>query len=257
MNRIENLFRNKDKNILSVYFTAGHPTVDSMPLIVKSLAGAGADMIEIGMPFSDPMADGPVIQASSSAALKNGMNLRLLLGQLAEIRQQIEIPILLMGYLNPVLQYGMEAFCRDSAKAGVDGIILPDLPLQVFCKEYKGLFEKYGLNNVFLVSPQTSPARIAELDREGSGFLYFVSSSSTTGMKNGFGPEHIRYFERISALKLKNPAMIGFGISNSESFATVCRYAHGAIIGSAFVNMLSRSRNIEKDTKLFIENIRN
>ncbi|HLO59285.1 MAG TPA: tryptophan synthase subunit alpha [Bacteroidales bacterium] len=239
MNRIDQLFQIKQHEILSVYFTAGHPELNSAPVIIKALAEAGVDMIEIGMPFSDPMADGPVIQQSSSKALKNGMSLNLLFEQLKDIRSKVRVPLLLMGYLNPVLQYGMERFCQSCARVGIDGIILPDLPLEVYENEYKPFFIKAGLHNIFLISPQTSEARLQALDNAGSGFLYFVSSSSTTGMKNGFTGEQTAYFEKISRHNLKNHSLIGFGISNHDTFATVCRYASGAIIGSAFVKMLS------------------
>jgi tryptophan synthase alpha chain len=256
MNRIDQLFQKKQHEILSVYFTAGHPELNSTPFIIKSLAEAGADMIEIGMPFSDPMADGPVIQHSSSLALKNGMSLKLLFEQLKEIRSEVQVPLLLMGYLNPVLQYGMERFCESCSRVGIDGIILPDLPLDVYENEYKTIFGNAGLHNIFLISPQTSEARLEALDNAGSGFLYFVSSSSTTGMKNGFTGEQTAYFEKISRYKLKNPALIGFGISNHDTFATVCRYASGAIIGSAFVKMLSASKNLTEDIPEFVKKIR-
>jgi tryptophan synthase alpha chain len=256
MNRINRLFKDKPGNILSIYFTAGHPSVDSAPMIIKALAGAGADMIEIGMPFSDPMADGPVIQSSSTKALQNGMSLKLLFHQLKNIRKEVDIPLLLMGYLNPVLQYGMEKFCRDCAALGIDGIILPDLPLQVFQEEYEAVFEQSKLHNIFLISPQTSTERIQKLDAASLGFVYMVSSSSTTGIKGGFIAEQIAYFQRIRDLKLKNPSLVGFGISNHESFSTVCKYAQGAIIGSAFVKMLSEARDLEADIRRFVERIR-
>jgi tryptophan synthase alpha chain len=255
MNRINLLFQNKHSNILSVYFTAGYPSVDSAPSIIKELAGAGADMIEIGIPFSDPMADGPVIQHSSTMALKNGMSLKLLFNQLKDIREEVDIPLLLMGYLNPVLQYGVEKFCQDCAKTGIDGIILPDLPLEVYQKEYRTIFEKHDLHNIFLISPQTTENRIRIIDELSNGFIYMVSSSSTTGMKKGFAPEQTAYFERIRAMKLANPALIGFGISNHESFTTACQYAHGTIIGSAFVQMLGEKGYSEAVIREFVREI--
>ncbi len=255
MNRINLLFKEKS-NILSIYFTAGHPTLNSTVPVIKALSDSGADMIEIGMPFSDPMADGPVIQSSSSVALKNGMSLKLMFSQLKDIRKITDIPLLLMGYLNPVLQYGMEKFCSDCAMAGIDGIILPDLPLDIYQKEYRQVFEKYGLFNIFLITPQTSAERIRMIDDASNGFVYMVSSSSTTGMKKGFSTEQFDYFERIRDMKLKNPSLVGFGISTHESFATVCQYARGAIIGSAFVKMLAGSSDLEMDIGKFIKEIR-
>jgi tryptophan synthase alpha chain len=256
MNRINRLFKEKPGNILSVYFTAGHPGLDTAPRIIGALAAAGADMIEIGMPFSDPMADGPVIQQSSSTALKNGMNLKLLFSQLKDIRKTVDIPLLLMGYLNPVLQYGMENFCSDCAIAGIDGLILPDMPLQVYHEEYQGIVEKYGLRYILLISPQTSDERIRKIDAASNGFIYTVSSSSTTGVKGSFSEEQLSYFKRIREMKLTNPTLVGFGISDGRGFATVCSYARGAIIGSAFVKMLSETRDMEKDIGRFIRNIR-
>ena len=256
MNRINALFQNKQKNILSVYFTAGHPSINSTTEIIRTLANSGVDMIEIGMPFSDPMADGPIIQNSSNTALKNGMSLKILFQQLNDIRQDVKIPVLLMGYLNPVLQYGMEKFCSDAASIGIDGIILPDLPLEVYQKEYQSVFTGYGLHNIFLVTPQTKEERIRKIDALGNGFIYMVSSSSTTGIKGIFGPDQVDYFERMQDMKLKNPMLIGFGISNNESFNTVCKYAHGAIIGSAFVKMISESEDIRGNIISFVKEIK-
>ena len=255
MNRINRLFKEKS-NILSIYFTAGHPALNSTVPVIKALSDAGANMIEIGMPFSDPMADGPVIQSSSSVALKNGMSLKLLFSQLKDIRRTTDIPLLLMGYINPVLQYGMEKFCGDCAEAGIDGIILPDLPLDVYQEEYRQVFEENGLHNIFLISPQTSAERIRMIDDASNGFVYMVSSSSTTGMKKGFSPEQVDYFERIREMRLKNPSLVGFGISTHESFATVCQYAGGAIIGSAFVKMLADSKDLDNDIMKFVKEIK-
>jgi tryptophan synthase alpha chain len=256
MNRINRLFQNKSNNILSIYFTAGHPAVDSTVPIIKALSLAGADMIEIGMPFSDPMADGPVIQSSSTRALKNGMSLKLLFSQLRDIRKDVDNPLLLMGYLNPVLQYGVEKFCDKCAETGIDGIILPDLPMDVYEEEYKSVFEKFGLHNIFLISPQTSADRIKKIDSRSHGFVYMVSSSSTTGVKGSFSQEQVTYFKRLKDMKLRNPKLIGFGISNHESFATACKYAQGVIIGSAFVKMLSQTTDLNKDIKRFVEGIK-
>jgi tryptophan synthase alpha chain len=256
MNRINFLFQTKPANILSVFFTAGYPVLHSTVEIIKGLTRAGADMIEIGIPFSDPMADGPVIQFSSNSALKQGMSLKLLFNQLKDIRKEVDIPLLLMGYLNPVMQYGMENFCKDCEKTGIDGVILPDLPLQVYKDEYQSVFEKYNLQNIFLLSPQTSPERIKSIDEASHGFIYMVSSSSVTGVRGNFNPEQTAYFERIRQMKLKSPRLIGFGISNRESFANACRYAQGAIIGSAFVEMLGTAADLETEIRKFVEDIR-
>jgi tryptophan synthase alpha chain len=256
MNRINGLFQNKPGEILSIYFTAGHPTLNSTADIIKHLAICGADMIEIGMPFSDPMADGPIIQQSSDKALKNGMSLKLLFEQLKDIRKEVNIPLLLMGYLNPVLQFGINNFCRKCAETGIDGIILPDLPLEIFEEEYKDLFEKHYLHKVFLISPQTSELRIRRIDAISNGFIYMVSASSTTGVKGSFSEEQTGYFRRLKAMKLKNPRMIGFGISSHQGFSTACQYAHGAIIGSAFIKMLGEKGYDKENIRDFINGIR-
>jgi tryptophan synthase alpha chain len=213
-------------------------------------------MIEIGMPFSDPMADGPVIQHSSDVSLKQGMSLKLLFSQLHDIRNEVQIPLLLMGYLNPVIQYGMENFCNDCAKTGIDGVILPDMPLQVYIEEFQSVFERFGLYNIFLISPQTSPGRIRLIDQASRGFIYMVSSSSTTGARESFSAEQNDYFKRIREMKLKNPLLIGFGISTHAGFSVACQYANGAIIGSAFVEMLGKCSEREEDIRKFIEEIR-
>lgn len=252
MNRIDKLFQQKQREILSIYFTAGHPSLDSAKTVIKALSAAGADMIEIGIPFSDPMADGPVIQSSSSVALKNGMSVKLLFSQLKDIRKETNIPLLFMGYLNPVLQYGIEKFCADCAGIGIDGVILPDLPLDVYGKEYRAIFEKNGIYNICLITPQTTVERIRKIDDAGSGFIYMVSSSSTTGIRNSFGEKQIAYFRRIQEMKLKNPTLVGFGISTKESYYMASQYASGVIVGSAFVKMLSESKDLESDIPLFI-----
>lgn len=268
MNRINKLFEARSGNRLSVYFTAGYPNREDTTAIIRWLAQAGADMIEIGIPFSDPMADGPVIQQSSHRALKNGMSLKLLFNQLKDIRKEVNIPLLLMGYLNPVMQYGMEKFCHDCATTGIDGVILPDLPLEVFQGQagtfaydrnqhnIQHLFNSHNLHNILLVSPQTREARIRMIDESSRGFIYIVSSSSTTGARNDFLPEQISYFERMRAMKLANPAMIGFGITNRENFRKVCHYAQGAIIGSAFVKMLGEKGCSGNTIRDFIQSIK-
>lgn len=256
MNRINHLFKTRPEKILSIYFTAGYPSLESASPIIKTLVKAGADMIEIGIPFSDPMADGPVIQKSNDIALKNGMSLKLLFSQLKHIRDEVDIPLLLMGYINPVLQFGLENFCRHCAETGIDGVILPDLPLEVYKDEYKSLFNRHNLNNIFLISPQTSEKRILEIDKNSNGFIYMVSSSATTGERNSFSSEQLAYFERIRNMKLDNPLLIGFGISDHNTFSSVCNYAQGAIIGSAFVKMLGTERDTSEGIPRFIKEIR-
>ncbi len=257
MNRIKKLFKSKSGNILSVYFTAGYPGLNDTKTIIKTLADNGADIIEIGMPFSDPLADGPIIQKSSDIALKNGMNIKLLFKQLENIRQETDIPLLLMGYLNPVMQYGIREFCTKAEEAGIDGLILPDLPVDVYLKEYKKLFEKHNLSIVFLVAPETSNARIREIDRISNGFIYIVSSSSTTGIKEDIENKQIDYFKRIKNLNLKNPRLIGFGISNNKTFKRACEFGNGAIIGSAFIKVLENpDMDLEDKIKDFISAIK-
>lgn len=256
MNRLQKLFSDKPSRLLSVFYTAGFPKLESTVLIGKSLANAGADIIEVGIPFSDPVADGPAIQESNKMALDNGMNLRLVLEQVKQLRQEVSVPIILMGYLNPVLQYGFEKFCKDCSSAGVDGLILPDLPLDVYLKEYKETVENSKLSMTFLISPTTSEDRIRVIDSHTNSFIYAVSASSTTGAKQGFADEQLAYFKRIQALKLKSPIMIGFGISNQETFDTASKYSSGAIIGSAFINMLKSSTNIEADVAGFVKGIK-
>lgn len=240
MNRIKQKLQ-EDKKILSIYFTAGYPTLNDTVKIIQDLEQNGVDLIEIGLPFSDPLADGPTIQASSTVALKNGMTTALLFEQLKDIRKSVSIPLILMGYFNPVLQYGVEAFCQKCEEIGIDGLILPDLPLDVYQKEYETLFKKHGLINVFLITPQTSDARIRAIDDASEGFIYMVSSASTTGAKEGFGPEQSAYFERIAAMNLKNPQIVGFGISNAQTFQQATSHTKGAIIGSAFIKYLTQN----------------
>jgi tryptophan synthase alpha chain len=256
MNRIDKLFREKATNILSVYFTAGYPQLDSTAGIIRALANAGADMIEIGMPFSDPMADGPVIQHSNEKALQNGMSLKLLFNQLKNIRNEVNIPLLLMGYLNPVIQFGVENFCMQCMKIGIDGVILPDLPPLVYTEEYLLLFEKYNLYNILLITPQSDNERIRTIDKISRGFIYMVSSSSVTGIKESFSDEQIVYFNRIKETNLKNPGLIGFGISNHDTFSVACKYARGGIIGSAFVKILGENGNVDDKIRQFIKEIK-
>ena len=254
-NRLTALFETKKKNLLNIYFTAGFPALEDTITILKALEKSGVDMIEIGMPFSDPLADGPTIQQSSEVALENGMSIKKLFEQLAGIRQHISVPIMLMGYLNPVMQYGVEAFCRKAAEVGVDGLILPDLPFDEFNEFYSSYFEENNLSNVFLVTPETSDKRLKQIDESASGFIYAVSTNSTTGgvkdLKQAAG-----YFQKLKDANLKNPIMIGFNINNKENFDFACQYASGAIIGSAFIKAISQSKDLEKDVLDFVEGIK-
>lgn len=256
MNRIDKLFKDKKHNVLSVFYTAGFPKLNDTIVIAKELEQAGADIIEIGIPFSDPVADGPTIQASSKLALDNGMNVKLLLEQVKVVRNEVVIPIVLMGYLNPVLQYGIENFFTDAAAAGVDGLILPDMPLDEYQTNYKSIADAVGLKIIFLISPTTSEARIRLIDEVSSGFVYAVSSSSTTGAKSGFTQEQQAYFAKLQTLKLKNPFLIGFGISDNQTFLQAAAHANGAIVGSAFVNLLKDSNNFSRDIDTFVKNLK-
>lgn len=238
MNRIKNILSSKSK-LLSIYFTAGYPNLDDTISILEELQKSGVDMVEIGLPFSDPLADGPTIQASGTQALKNGMTTSLLFEQLQNVRETVSIPLIIMGYFNPILQYGVENFCKKCQDVGIDGLILPDLPLAEYTEHYQEIFEKYGLLNTFLITPQTSDERIKKIDNASNGFIYMVSSASVTGSQTGFGNLQAEYFERIKNMNLKNPQIVGFGISDSKTFNTATTYAKGAIIGSAFIKMLS------------------
>ncbi|WP_431127969.1 tryptophan synthase subunit alpha [Flagellimonas flava] len=240
MNRIKNKLQ-EDKKLLSIYFTAGYPNINDTVQIIQDLEENGVDMIEIGLPFSDPLADGPTIQASSTQALNNGMTTDLLFEQLQDIRKTVSIPLIIMGYFNPVFQYGVEAFCKRCQEIGIDGLILPDLPLDVYQEEYEAIFKKYGLINVYLITPQTSEERIRQIDDASDGFIYMVSSASTTGTKDGFGNEQQAYFDRIASMELQNPQIVGFGISNQETFKQATQNAKGAIIGSAFIKHLAKN----------------
>lgn len=254
MNRIKRKLQ-ENKKLLSIYFSAGYPNLEDTVPIIQELEKSGVDFIEIGLPFSDPLADGPTIQASSTQALKNGMTTALLFEQLTDIRKTVQIPLIIMGYFNPILQYGVDTFCKKCQEIGIDGLILPDLPLEEYITLYKTTFEKYNLSNIFLITPQTSNQRIKELDNSSSAFIYMVSSASTTGGQDTFGKEQIEYFKRISNMKLKNPQIIGFGISNYDTFHSAILYAKGAIIGSAFIKTLSKEGITGISS--FIKSIRN
>ncbi|MGB5382903.1 MAG: tryptophan synthase subunit alpha [Lutimonas sp.] len=240
MNRINQKLR-EDKKLLSIYFSAGYPELSDTVKIIEKLQHNGVDMIEIGLPFSDPLADGPTIQESSTRALKNGMTSDVLFDQLKPIRKTVHIPLVVMGYFNPILQYGVEKFCEKCAEVGIDGLIIPDLPVDVFHDHYEEIFSTYGLINIFLITPQTGEERIRFIDKISKGFIYMVSSASTTGAKTSFGNLQNDYFKRIDSMKLKTPQIVGFGISNKETFAQATAFAKGAIIGSAFVKNLTEN----------------
>ncbi|MES2873352.1 MAG: tryptophan synthase subunit alpha [Bacteroidota bacterium] len=246
MNRLNELFEKKKTPILSIYFTAGYPNLESTLDIAEALEKAGADFIEIGFPYSDPVADGPVIQASSQIALTNGMTLPILFEQLKGLRNRVSIPVLLMGYVNPVLQYGVKNFCNKAAEVGVDGVIVPDLPMYEYENLYKSSFLDNNLSNIFLVTPQTSAERIRKIDELSNGFIYLLSSSSTTGKDLKVSDDADAYFKRIKDMNLKNPTMIGFGISDQKSFDKAAEYTRGAIVGSAFVKTLAEQGAIAK-----------
>jgi tryptophan synthase alpha chain len=257
MNRIDELFKKKSENILSIYFTAGFPSLEDTLPIMKAIEAAGADIIEVGVPYSDPIADGPTIQESNLVALNNGMSLRKLFDQLAEMRKSVNLPVILMGYLNPVVQFGIENFCRKCSEVGVDGLILPDLPMSQYLTEYKAIFDKYDLRNTFFISPQTSERRIHEIDENTNGFIYMVSSASITGAKNAVSHEQLAYFERVQKMGLVNPRLIGFGISDHDSFKAAAAYSHGAIIGSAFINVLKSAKDQEEEIITYIQSVIN
>ena len=255
-NRITELFEKKDKNILSIFYTAGFPGLHDTKRIAELLEASGADMIEIGIPFSDPIADGPTIQESNKIALDQGMNVALLLSQVTALRATVTLPVVLMGYLNPVMQYGVEKFMRDASDAGVDGLILPDLPLQEYVNDYQSLAESLNLSFSFLISPTTSDLRIKQIDSVSNGFIYAVSSSSTTGAKKEFSDEQISYFKKLQSLDLENPFLIGFGISNFQTYSQACAYAVGAIVGSSFITALKESKDLSSDINSFVQSIK-
>jgi tryptophan synthase alpha chain len=259
MNRIKNLFSHKRKNIVSIYFTAGFPQLNDTNTILGALQKHGTDLIEIGMPYSDPLADGPVIQHSSMVALNNGMSIKLLFEQLNEYCNSSsgvrgDLPLILMGYLNPVLQYGIENFCSDAHDVGIDGIILPDLPLHEYETMYKKLFEKSKLDFIFLITPETSEKRIKKIDAISKGFIYAVSSSSITGTDKDMSVQE-KYFQRLENMKLKNPILIGFGIKDNATFSQACKHASGAIIGTAYIKAIEKSNDINSDTENFLNSI--
>lgn len=246
MNRINQLFKEKKSDILSLYFCAGHPTADSTAEIIRTLARRGIDMVEIGIPFSDPMADGPVIQDAATKALRNGMSLHKLFSQLKDIRKDVDIPLLLMGYLNPVIRYGFENFCLNCAECGIDGMILPDLPFHDYMETFKPVADRYGLKIIMLITPETSDERIRFIDHNTDGFIYMVSSAATTGAQKEFDDEKQAYFNRVNRMNLMNPRMIGFGISNKQTLDAARHNASGAIIGSKFVSLLNRSATTDE-----------
>lgn len=256
MNKLKELFKNKNKDILSIYFTAGHPYLDSTAEIIESLQQAKVDFVEVGMPFSDPMADGSTIQKSSEIALENGMNLDVYFQQLKSIKQKINMPLIAMGYVNQMMCYGVDKFLKACKNAGVSGLIFPDLPLKVYKDVYEEKFQMYDMANIFLVTPQTSYDRIKKIDEISNSFIYVVSSASTTGAKSTIGMEQIEYFDRLKQMKLKNPLIVGFGISNRETYLQVCKYASGAIIGSSFVNAISEKADNSTISK-YVKQIKN
>ena len=256
MGRLHELFARKNRDVLNVYITAGFPKIDSTIAVMEALQSSGADLIELGMPYSDPLADGPVIQESSLQALANGMTIEKLFEQLKGFRNKIDVPVVLMGYMNPVLQYGFEKFCADAAAVGIDGLILPDLPPLEFEQSHGAIVKKHGLDFIFLVTPETSEERVRKLDGLSSGFLYAVSSSSTTGKEKNFD-DVIAYLKRLRSYQLTNPVLVGFGIKDKETFGAVAPYANGAIIGSAFIKAISAGENPNAATQEFIRTVLN
>ena len=258
MNRINQLFSTKQKDILSIYFCAGFPTLECTASTIKVLEKKGINMIEIGIPFSDPMADGPVIQHAATRALKNGMTLKLLFDQLKDIRKEVQIPLVLMGYLNPIMQYGFKDFCRTCRETGIDGVIIPDLPFKDYMEEYRSIAEEQDVRIIMLITPETSEERIRLIDEHTDGFIYMVSSAAITGAQKDFNAQKQAYFQRIADMNLRNPRMIGFGISNKQTFETASAHAAGAIIGSKFVTLLDEENgNAEKAADKLLEALKN
>ncbi len=253
INRIKQKLQ-EDKKLLSIYFSAGFPSLNDTTTIIQDLEKSGVDFIEVGLPFSDPLADGPTIQESSTIALKNGMTTELLFSQLKDIRKMVHIPLIIMGYFNPMLQYGVEAFCAKCAEVGIDGLIIPDLPLDVYEREYKAIFDKHGLVNIFLITPQTGDERIQQIDAASDGFIYMVSSAGVTGSQSGFDNTQEDYFNRIANMHLKNPQIVGFGIKDAETFKQATKTTKGAIIGSAFIKHLHKEG--VKGISTFVKTIR-
>lgn len=253
MNRITLLFETKKNGILSVYFTAGYPRLDDTGRILEALQEKGIDMVEIGIPFSDPMADGPVIQEAATQSLRNGMSLHLLFEQLKEIRSEVRIPVILMGYLNPILQFGFENFCKKCAETSVDGVIIPDLPFADYLADYKETAARYDLKMIMLITPETSEERVRLIDDHTEGFIYMVSSAATTGAQQSFDEQKQAYFRRIEEMGLKNPRLVGFGISNKATFEAAAAHSSGAIIGSKFVQLLKSEPSAEEAVDRLLE----
>ena len=253
MNRI-NQTLNQDKKLLSIYFTAGFPQLGDTVPILEQLQEADVDMIELGLPFSDPLADGPTIQESSTQALRNGMTTDKLFTQLEGIRDRIHVPMIVMGYFNPIMQYGVERFCKRCQEVGIDGLIIPDLPADVYHEQYQSLFQQYGLLNMFLITPQTPEERIRYIDQVSEGFIYMVSSAATTGAQGSFGDTQQHYFQRIADMKLQSKLLVGFGISNAETYQAAVAHSQGAIIGSAFIKHLEANGN--QSVQEFVKTIR-
>ncbi|GJM28193.1 MAG: tryptophan synthase alpha chain [Cyclobacteriaceae bacterium] len=254
--RLGQLMQRRSGNVLSIYYTAGYPSLQDTISIAQTLEKSGADLIEIGMPYSDPVADGPTIQTSNQQALENGMTVEILLEQLESLHGHLQIPVILMGYVNPILQYGVEAFCAACRQRGVDGLIIPDLPVQEYLDRYQSIFTRYDLHNIYLITPQTSDERIRWIDRHSTSFIYAVSDASITGAKSGISDQQIKYFKRLQSLKLEHPYLIGFGISDQQTFATACQYAKGAIIGSAFIRVLSQAKELSTDIGNFVHSVK-
>lgn len=254
MSRINELFKRKQERVLNIYCTAGYPRLESTMPILKALEENGADIIELGMPYSDPLADGPVIQHSSTIAISNGMTIAVLFRQLQNLRKEVSVPVILMGYMNPILQYGFEKFCMDAAAVGIDGLILPDLPEYEFETEYGVIIKKYGMDFIFLVTPETTAERAKRLDKLSSGFLYAVSSSSTTGSDKNM-QDVSQYLLRLKELQLKNPVLVGFGIKDKQSFDAACAYANGAIIGTAFVRAMENASSEQDVVRQFLKTV--
>ena len=255
MNRINKLFSEKKQDILSLYFCAGHPAADTTADILRTLARRGIDMVEVGIPFSDPMADGPVIQDAATKALRNGMSLSRLFGQLKDIRKDVDIPLVLMGYLNPIFHYGFERFCQCCAECGIDGMIIPDLPFKDYLEEYKPMADRFGLKIIMLITPETSEERIRLIDQETDGFIYMVSSAATTGAQKSFNRSTQEYFDRVNRMGLTHPRMIGFGISNRQTLETARRNAAGTIIGSRFVTLLDECPSADAALNRLLEDL--
>lgn len=255
MNRIEDMFQKKNKRVLSVYFTAGYPFLNNIERTILALESNGADMVEIGIPYSDPLADGEVIQETGKVAIANGMTLKTLFIQLEHIRAKTSIPLVLMGYLNPIIQFGFSSFCTKASSAGVDGLIIPDLPLYEYRRHYKAIIEKNRLSNIFLITPLTSDQRILEIDKMSTGFIYMVSSAATTGGTRSFTESQLDYFKRVAEMRLINPTMVGFGIHNHKTLEQVYSNGHGAIIGSAYLRAVSGRKEVESATSDFFRSL--